>query len=99
MSDITFKNVATLMTCIMKDGNKLYLQPVSKEDCFLNKQDNNMWWKTHVRKILVPEKAFSYIKKYLIKKKKLWYVFHCWFIDRYKYYIYPSWNNLTLKTS
>ena len=54
----------------MKDDNKLYLQPVSKEDCFLNKQDNNMWWKTHVRKILVPEKAFSYIKKYLIKKKK-----------------------------
>lgn len=44
MSDITFKNVATLMTCIMKDDNKLYLQPVSKEDCFLNKQDNNMWW-------------------------------------------------------
>ena len=69
MSDITFKNVATLMTCIMKYDNKLYLQPVSKEDCFLNKQDNNMWWKTYVRKILVPEKAFSYIKKYLIKKK------------------------------
>ena len=45
----------------MKDDNKLYLQPVSKEDCFLNKQDNNMWWKTHVRKILVPEKAFSYL--------------------------------------
>ena len=33
--DITFKNVAVLMTCVIKDGNKFYPQIFSEETLYV----------------------------------------------------------------
>ena len=48
--NVTFKNVAILMTCKKKMMVNVMHNYSGIKHCFLNKHCNNMWWQYYVRK-------------------------------------------------
>ena len=42
--DITFKNIVILITCVIKDGNKMYLQ-LFLEEALVAEKLVRSWWK------------------------------------------------------